>query len=93
MGRTARGVTGAGRALLFLIPEELPFLKYLKAARVPLNEYEFPQHKLANVQSQLEKLARPRRRGPPRPAASLAPTRPARVLARRPFARACAARR
>jgi len=39
-----------------LLPEELSFLKYLKAAKVPLNEYEFPTSKLANVQSQLEKL-------------------------------------
>ena len=56
VGRTARGANGQGRALLFLIPEELAFLKYLKAAKVPLNEYEFPQKKIANVQSQLEKL-------------------------------------
>jgi ATP-dependent RNA helicase DDX18/HAS1 len=56
VGRTARGVSGAGRALLFLTPEELGFLRYLKAAKVPLNEYEFPQHKIANIQSQLEKL-------------------------------------
>lgn len=95
MGRTARGATGSGRGLLFLIPEELGFLKYLRAsgtsshrpqpppflqtvccllrparsphtaptpaqrpqaAKVPLNEYEFPQSKLANVQGQLEKL-------------------------------------
>lgn len=39
-----------------LLPEELSFLKYLKEAKVPLNEYEFPPNKLANVQSQLEKL-------------------------------------
>jgi hypothetical protein len=32
------------------------FLKYLKQARVPLNEYEFPNLKIANVQSQLEKF-------------------------------------
>lgn len=56
VGRTARGASGAGRALLFLTPEELGFLKYLSAARVPLNEYEFPLSRLANVQSQLEKL-------------------------------------
>jgi len=56
VGRTARGTDGRGRALLFLIPEELGFLKYLKNAKVPLNEYEFPQKKIANVQSQLEKL-------------------------------------
>ena len=45
-----------GRGLLFLIPEELGFLRYLKEARVPLNEYEFPKAKVANVQSQLERL-------------------------------------
>ncbi|KAG6543944.1 hypothetical protein Mapa_014785 [Marchantia paleacea] len=56
VGRTARGEGAQGKALLFLIPEELGFLKYLKGAKVPLNEYEFPASKIANVQSQLEKL-------------------------------------
>ena len=56
VGRTARGKDGKGRALLMLLPEELGFLKYLKAAKIPLNEYDFPPNKLANVQSQLEKL-------------------------------------
>jgi len=50
VGRTARGATGAGRALLFLMPEELGFLKYLRAAKVTPNEYEFPTSKLAKVQ-------------------------------------------
>jgi len=44
-----------GKALLFLLPSELGFLRYLKDAKVPLNEYEFPKSKVANVQSQLEK--------------------------------------
>jgi ATP-dependent RNA helicase DDX18/HAS1 len=56
VGRTARGATGSGRALLMLMPEELGFLKYLRAAKVTMNEYEFPTKKVANVQSQLEKL-------------------------------------
>eukprot|EP00775_Hariotina_reticulata_P002528 gene2528-2830_t len=56
VGRTARGRDGRGRALLMLMPEELGFLKYLKQAKVPLNEYEFPQSKLASVQGQLERL-------------------------------------
>ena len=56
VGRTARGRDGKGRALLMLMPEELGFLKYLQVAKVPVNEYEFPQHKLANVRSQLERL-------------------------------------
>ncbi|GAX26904.1 ATP-dependent RNA helicase DDX18/HAS1 [Fistulifera solaris] len=54
VGRTARGATGSGRALLFLTPEETGFLKYLQAAKVSLNEYELP--KTANVQSQLQRL-------------------------------------
>ncbi|CAO3587854.1 unnamed protein product [Absidia cylindrospora] len=55
VGRTARG-GGKGKSLLFLLPSELGFLRYLKHARVPLNEYQFPSSKIANVQSQLEKL-------------------------------------
>ncbi|KAM7471174.1 hypothetical protein LguiA_009357 [Lonicera macranthoides] len=56
VGRTARGEGAKGSALLFLIPEELQFLRYLKAAKVPVKEYEFDEKKLANVQSHLEKL-------------------------------------
>jgi ATP-dependent RNA helicase DDX18/HAS1 len=56
VGRTARGVDGKGKALLFLLPSELGFLRHLKAAKVPLNEYEFPEKKVARVQPQLEKL-------------------------------------
>ncbi|KAF2074729.1 hypothetical protein CYY_003961 [Polysphondylium violaceum] len=56
VGRTARGQGKKGRALLFLLPKELGFLKYLKLAKVPLNEYEFPKGKVANVQEQLEKI-------------------------------------
>merc|ERR1719354_13559 len=56
VGRTARGATGSGRALLILIPDEVGFLRYLKAAKVSLNEYEFPPNKIANVQSQLQRL-------------------------------------
>ncbi|KAM9909271.1 hypothetical protein OXX80_010953 [Metschnikowia pulcherrima] len=56
VGRTARGTSGKGKSLMFLTPSELGFLRYLKAANVPLNEYEFPSNKIANVQSQLNKL-------------------------------------
>lgn len=56
VGRTARGTSGKGKSLMFLTPSELGFLRYLKAANVPLNEYEFPTNKIANVQSQLTKL-------------------------------------
>lgn len=58
VGRTARGSQGKGKSLMFLTPNELGFLRYLKSAKVPLNEYEFPSNKIANVQSQLEKLVK-----------------------------------
>ena len=56
VGRTARGSTAKGRALLFLLESELGFLRYLKKARIPLNEYEFSEGKLANITNQYEKL-------------------------------------
>ncbi|KAL5711147.1 RNA helicase [Ranunculus cassubicifolius] len=56
VGRTARGEDAKGHALLFLRTEELQFIRYLKAAKVPVKEYEFDQKKIANVQSHLEKL-------------------------------------
>uniref|UniRef100_A0A7I5E513 ATP-dependent RNA helicase n=1 Tax=Haemonchus contortus TaxID=6289 RepID=A0A7I5E513_HAECO len=56
VGRTARGKDGRGNALLVLRPEELGFLRYLRAAKVVLNEYEFSWSKIANIQSQLENL-------------------------------------
>ncbi|XP_054266551.1 probable ATP-dependent RNA helicase pitchoune [Macrosteles quadrilineatus] len=56
VGRTARGEGGKGHALLILRPEELGFLRYLKQARIPLNEFEFSWKKIADIQLQLEKL-------------------------------------
>lgn len=56
VGRTARGTDTKGRSLLFLQPNEVGFLSHLKAARVPVVEFEFPIKKIVNVQSQLEKL-------------------------------------
>lgn len=51
-----RGANTSGKALLFLLPEEQEYLKHLKASKVVMNEYEFPEHKLANIQEQFEKL-------------------------------------
>jgi len=56
VGRTARGAKGTGKALLFLLPEELGFLQYLRKAGVPVAEYSFPPNKVANIQSQLERV-------------------------------------
>ena len=56
VGRTARGASGKGRALLLLTPHETPFLQYLHKAGVALQEFEFASHKIANVQPQLERV-------------------------------------
>ena len=56
VGRTARGVNGRGNALLVLRPEELTFLKFLKAAKIELNEFDFQWSKIQNIQPGLEKL-------------------------------------
>eukprot|EP00030_Apusomonadida_sp_AF-17_P000031 a1050_42.p1 GENE.a1050_42~~a1050_42.p1 ORF type:complete len:673 (-),score=288.31 a1050_42:28-1986(-) len=55
VGRAARAGK-KGRALLFLMPTELGFLRYLKKAKVPVTAYEFPPSKIANIQSQLMAL-------------------------------------
>ena len=52
VGRTARA-GNAGKSLMFLLPSELGFLRYLKEAKVPLNEYTFPADKISNIQSQV----------------------------------------
>ena len=41
---------------MFLQPSEVGFLSHLKAARVPVVEFDFPAKRIVNVQSQLEKL-------------------------------------
>lgn len=56
VGRTARGTCSTGKALLFLLPQERLFLRHLKTHKVPIHEYLFPEHKLLNIQSQLEKV-------------------------------------
>lgn len=56
VGRTARGANAKGKSLMFLQPNEVGFLSYLKEAKIPIVEYEFPMKKVMNVSSQLEKL-------------------------------------
>jgi len=56
VGRTARGVDGRGRALIFLLPIELGYLSLLRKLNVQVKECVFPQNKIAKVQPQLEKL-------------------------------------
>lgn len=53
MGRTARGEGSSGHALMVLRPEELGFLRYLKQARIPVNEFDFSWNKIADIQLQV----------------------------------------
>jgi ATP-dependent RNA helicase DDX18/HAS1 len=55
VGRTARAGK-VGKSLLFLLESELGFLRYLKEAKVPLNEFVFPADRIENVQAQVRSV-------------------------------------
>eukprot|EP00914_Ancora_sagittata_P022012 GHVO01043800.1.p1 GENE.GHVO01043800.1~~GHVO01043800.1.p1 ORF type:complete len:504 (+),score=90.60 GHVO01043800.1:22-1512(+) len=56
VGRTARGLGGTGKALLFLMPSEMGFLNYLKLENVPLKEFIFKQTSVPKIQTQFENI-------------------------------------
>jgi ATP-dependent RNA helicase DDX18/HAS1 len=56
VGRTARGATAKGKALLILLPTEVGLVRYLKKNNININEFEFPESKLAKISAQFEKL-------------------------------------
>ncbi|KAE8806692.1 Eukaryotic translation initiation factor 3 subunit A [Hordeum vulgare] len=56
VGRTARGDKGKGRALLFLLPEEMKLLIYLRVSNISLTEYTFSGKHVPKLQPQLEKI-------------------------------------
>ena len=58
VGRTARAGK-VGKSLLFLMESELGFLRYLKEAKVPLNEFVFPADRIENVQTQVSFMSPP----------------------------------
>lgn len=47
---------GKGQALIIIRPEEAGFLEYLRQMRITLLEFEISWSKVANIQTQLEKL-------------------------------------
>lgn len=55
VGCTARA-RKVGKSLLFLMESELGFLRYLKEAKVPLDEFVFPKDRIENVQTQVSFL-------------------------------------
>ena len=56
VGRTARGANKIGKALLMIMPNEINFIRMLQLYKIKLDEFQFPEKKLAKVQEQLEKL-------------------------------------
>ena len=56
VGRTARGANKIGKALLMILPNEINFIRMLQLYKIKLDEFQFPEKKLAKVQEQLEKL-------------------------------------
>ena len=58
VGRTNRGVKEKnGKALLFLVPQEVKYLNVLSKYNISVKQYECPsKKKIANIQSQLEKI-------------------------------------
>ncbi|KAJ3442764.1 atp-dependent RNA helicase ddx18 [Anaeramoeba flamelloides] len=56
VGRTARAGK-SGKALLFLRPEEKPFLKFLTKSKVSLSQFEINEEKIkTDIQEKLEKI-------------------------------------
>lgn len=56
VGRTARGANSSGKAMLLLLPNEVGLIKCLEKYNIEINEYDFPEDQLAQVQNQLEML-------------------------------------
>ena len=56
VGRTARGANKLGKALIMILPNEINFIRMLQLYKIKLDEFQFPEKKLAKVQEQLEKL-------------------------------------
>ncbi|KAI4972564.1 hypothetical protein ZWY2020_003489 [Hordeum vulgare] len=56
VGRTAPGDKGRATVLLFLLPQELEFLIFLRAANIDLTEHEFNNKDVPNLQAQFEKI-------------------------------------
>ena len=56
VGRTARGANKIGKALLMILPNEIGFIRLLQLYKIKIEEFEFPENKLAKIQEQFEKL-------------------------------------
>ena len=55
-GRTGRGVNGNGKAIIFLLPSEVGFLKHLKKEKIDMNEFKFPKIGITQIKSKIENL-------------------------------------
>jgi|AntRauMFilla1563_2_1112583.scaffolds.fasta_scaffold00178_11 ATP-dependent RNA helicase DDX18/HAS1 len=57
-GRTGRGVNGIGKAIIFLLPSEIGFLKYLKKEKLEMNEFKFPKFGALQIRMKIENLVK-----------------------------------
>lgn len=55
-GRTGRGVNGTGKAIIFLLPSEIGFLKYLKKEKLVMKEFKFPRIESSRLQKKITNL-------------------------------------
>ena len=55
-GRTGRGVNGKGKAIIFLLPSEIGFLKHLNKENLEMNEFKFPKNGIAQIQTKIENI-------------------------------------
>ena len=55
-GRTGRGVKGKGKAILFLLPSEIGFLRHLKKENIEMIEFKFPKLGVTRIQTKIEEL-------------------------------------
>lgn len=53
VGRTARGLNTKGKAVMFLLTEELPFIQFLANMKVPFTEYDFKKSNIFDIQEQV----------------------------------------
>lgn len=56
VGRTARGDSGTGKSILFLMPNELPFLTLLKESNIPIKKYKYENLVNSKIQAKIEDI-------------------------------------
>jgi ATP-dependent RNA helicase DDX18/HAS1 len=56
VGRTCRGINSFGKSLIFLLPTEINFLKFLENNKIKINEYKFRVHDWSIIHYRISNL-------------------------------------